>query len=91
MARERTIQIRLTQEEHSTIASQAEREGLGVGTYLRSLALRESLRTDRSGRGRAYRALRRIQDRSKARGLDKLSAKKIQAEIKATRSRRRRS
>lgn len=91
MPRDLTIQIRLTQEEHSTIAAQAGREGLGVGTYLRSLALRESLQADRTGRGRAYRAMRRIQDRSKARGLDKLSAKKIQAEIKATRARRRRS
>jgi len=91
MARERTIQIRLTHEEHSVIAAQAEREGLGVGTYLRSLALRESLQADRSGRGRAYGALRRIQDRSKAMGLDKLPVKRIRAEIAAVRSRRRHS
>lgn len=91
MPRERTIQIRLSEEEHSTIAAQAGREGLGVGTYLRSLALRESLQADRSGRGRAFRALRRSQDRSKARGLDKLPAKAIRAEIAAARSRRRRS
>jgi hypothetical protein len=91
MARELTIQIRLTKEEHSAIATQAGREGLGVGTYLRSLALRESLQADRSGRGRAYRALRRSQDRSKTQGLVKLSAKTIRAEIAAARSRRRRS
>src|ERR1051325_5020897 len=31
MARELTIQIRLSEEEHATIASQAKREGIGVG------------------------------------------------------------
>lgn len=89
MRRDLTIQIRLTQEEHSTIAAQAGREGLGVGTYLRALALRESLQSGGTRRGRAYRALRRSQTRSKERGLDKLTAKTIQAEIRASRSRRR--
>lgn len=91
MPRERTIQIRLTKEEHSAIAAQAGREGLGVGTYLRSLALRESLQADRSGRGRAFRALRRSQEHSKIQGLDRLPEKVIRTEIAAARSRRRRS
>jgi hypothetical protein len=91
MARELTIQIRLTHKEHSTIAAQAGREGLGVGTYLRTLALRAALQESRSGRGRAFRAMRGSQQRSKARGLDKLSIEEIDAEIKAARSSRRRS
>jgi len=90
LARELTIQIRLTEEEHATIASQAKREGLGVGTYLRALALRTAFEASPSPRGRAFRALREIQEHSKARGLDKLSAKEIETEIKAARAARRR-
>jgi hypothetical protein len=90
MARELTIQIRLSEEEHATIASQAKREGLGVGTYLRALALRTALEASPSSRGRAYRAVRQLQEHSKTRGLDKLSAGDIEAEIKAARSARRR-
>lgn len=90
MARALTIQIRLTEEEHATIASQAKREGLGVGTYLRALALRTAIEASPSLRGRALGALRGIQEHSKARGLDKLSAKEIEAEIKAARAARRR-
>jgi hypothetical protein len=90
MARQLTIQIRLTQKEHATIASQAKREGLGVGTYLRSLALRTAFEASPSARGRAFRALRSIQEHSKARGLDKMSMKKVDAEIKAARATRRR-
>ncbi len=88
MARDLTIQIRLTKEEHDTIAAQAGREGLGVGTYLRALALRSALESSDTPRGRALAALRRVQDRAKARGLDRLSAKEIGAEIKAARARR---
>ena len=90
MARELTIQIRLTEEEHATIASQAKREGLGIGTYLRALALRTAFEASPSPRGRAFRALREIQEHAKARGLDKLSAKEIEAEIKAARAAARR-
>ena len=90
MARELTIQIRLTDEEHATIASQAKREGLGVGTYLRALALRTAYEASPSPRGRAFRTLRQIQDHSKALGLDKLSANEIKAEIKGARAARRR-
>ena len=57
MARELTIQIRLTKEEHETIAAQAGREGLGVGTYLRALALRSALESSGTPRGRAFAAL----------------------------------
>jgi hypothetical protein len=88
MARELTIQIRLTEEEHATIASQAKREGLGVGTYLRALALRRALEESPSRRGGAYRAVRRIQEHAKERGLDKLSEKEIDAEIKAAHTER---
>ena len=90
MARELTIQIRLTEEEHATIASQAKREGLGVGTYLRALALRRALEESPSRRGGAYRAVRQIQEHAKKRGVDKLSEKEIDAEIKAARAARRR-
>ena len=89
MARELTIQIRLTEEEHATIAAQAAREGLGVGTYLRALALRTALGASPSARGRAVAALRRSQERAQARGLDKLPAKEIGTEIKAVRATRR--
>jgi len=88
MARDLTIQIRLTKEEHDTIAAQAEREGLGVGTYLRTLALRNALESSGTPRGRAFVALRRAQERSKTRGLDRLSAKDIDAEIKTARAAR---
>lgn len=88
MARDLTIQIRLTKEEHDTIAAQAGREGLGVGTYLRALALRNALESSGSPRGRAFAALRRAQERAKSRGLDKLSPKDIDAEIKAARAAR---
>src|SRR6266436_5862836 len=67
MARELTIQIRLTKQEHATIAAQAEKEGLGVGTYLRALALRTALAALPSSRGRAFAALRRTQERAKVR------------------------
>src|SRR6266436_6039011 len=67
MARELTIQIRLTKQEHATIAAQAEKEGLGVGTYLRALALRTVLAALPSSRGRAFTALRRTQERAKVR------------------------
>jgi mobilization protein NikA len=88
MARDLTIQIRLTKEEHDTIAAQAGREGLGVGTYLRTLALRNAFESSGTPRGRAFAALRRAQERSKTRGLDRLSAKDIDAEIKAARATR---
>jgi ABC-type branched-subunit amino acid transport system permease subunit len=90
MARELTIQIRLTKEEHSTIATQAGRLGLGVGTYLRTLALRTALEESPTPRGQAFRALRRSQERAKALGLDRMSMDEIDAEIKATRASRRR-
>ncbi len=85
MARDLTIQIRLTKEEHETIATQAGREGLGVGTYLRALALRSAFESSDSPRGRAFAALRRAQELAKSRELDKLSAKDIDGEIKAAR------
>jgi hypothetical protein len=90
MARALTIQIRLTEEEHATIVSQAKREGLAVGTYLRALALRTAFEASPSPRGRAFRALRETQEHSKARGLHKLSPKQIETEIKAARAARRR-
>lgn len=90
MARDLTIQIRLTKEEHDTIVAQAGREGLGVGTYLRALALRTALESSGTARGRAFAAVRQAQERAKARGVDRLSAKEIDAEIKATRATRRR-
>ncbi len=89
MARDLTIQIRLTEQEHATIAAQAEKEGLGVGTYLRALALRTALGGSPSARGRGFAALRRSQERAKARGLDRLSPKEIDSEIKAARTARR--
>ncbi len=89
MARELTIQIRLTKQEHATIAAQAEKEGLGVGTYLRALALRTALAALPSSRGRAFAALRRTQERAKVRGLDRLSSKEIESEIKSARTARR--
>jgi hypothetical protein len=88
MARDMTIQIRLTKEEHDTIAAQASRVGLGVGTYLRALALRNAFESSGSPRGRAFAALRRVQEHAKTRGLDKLSPKDIDAEIKAARTTR---
>jgi hypothetical protein len=88
MARDLTIQIRLTKEEHDTIAAQAVREGLGVGTYLRALALRNAFESSGSPRGKAFTALRRAQEHAKARGLDRLSPKDIDAEIKAMRAAR---
>jgi len=88
MARDLTIQIRLTKEEHDTIAAQARREGLGVGTYLRALALRNAFESSGSPRGRVFAALRRAQEHAKARGLDRLSPKDIDAEIKAARAAR---
>ena len=57
MARDLTIQIRLTKEEHATIAAQAEREGLGVGTYLRALALRSAFESSATPRGRAMKTI----------------------------------
>ncbi len=89
MARSLTLQIRLSKEEHETIAAQADREGLGVGTYLRALALRTALEESRLPRARAFHALRQAEERSKARGLDKLSSADIDAEIKAARAGRR--
>ncbi|MFL5311901.1 MAG: plasmid mobilization protein [Myxococcales bacterium] len=86
--RDLTIQIRLTKEEHDTIAAQAGREGLGIGTYLRVLALRNAFEASGSASGRAFAALRRAQERAKTRGLDTLSAKDIDAEIKAARAAR---
>ena len=91
MARELTIQIRLTKEEHDTISAQAGREGLGVGTYLRALALRKASEASGTQRGEAFAALWRSQERAKARGLDGLSAKDVDAEIKAARATRSRS
>jgi len=91
MARELTIQIRLSKEEHSAIASLAGRLGLGVGTYLRSLALRAAFEQLPTPRGRAFRALRSSQQRAKALGLDKMSMDEIDGEIKAARASRRRS
>jgi hypothetical protein len=44
----------------------------------------------RLARRRALAALRRAQERAKARGLDGLSSKEIDAEIKAARATRRR-
>jgi hypothetical protein len=88
MARELTIQIRLTKEEHDTIVAQAQREGLGVGTYLRALALRSAFEASGTPRGAAFAALRRTQERAKVRGLDRLAAKVIDAEIKAARNTR---
>lgn len=88
MARDLTIQIRLTKEEHDTITAQAGREGLGIGTYLRALALRNAFEASGAPRGRAFAALRRAQERSKARGLDGLSAKDVDAETKAARAAR---
>jgi hypothetical protein len=58
-----------------------------VGTYLRALALRRALEESPSRRGAAYRAVRQIHEHSKERGLDKLSEKEIDAEIKAARRR----
>src|SRR5437764_12278292 len=86
MARELTIQIRLTKEEHDTIAAQAGREGLGVGTYLRALALRNAFESSGTPRGRAFSALRRGQERAKARGLDRLSATEIKCAMKGGRA-----
>jgi hypothetical protein len=91
MARELTVQIRMTQEEHSAIAALARREGLGVGTYLRALALRAGLQEAETPAGKAFRAVRESQARAKAHGLDEISAEDIDAEIKAARSGRRRS
>lgn len=88
MARDLTIQIRLTKEEHETIAAQAGREGLGVGTYLRALALRHAFESSDTPRGRAFAAQRRVQEHAKSGGLDRLSAKEIDAEIKAARAAR---
>lgn len=88
MARDLTIQIRLTKEEHDTIAAQAGRDGLGVGTYLRALALRNAFESSGTPRWRALASLRRVQEHAKAHGVDKLSAKKIDAEIKAARAAR---
>lgn len=90
MARDLTIQIRLSKEEHDTIAAQAAKEGLGVGTYLRALALRTAFEAFPSPRSRAFRALRDIHAHSKASGFDKLSGDEIDAEIKAARTARRR-
>src|SRR2546427_3559083 len=90
MARDLTIQIRLTKEEHDTIAAQAGREGLGVGTYLRALALRNAFESSGSPRGRSFAALRRAQERAKPRGLAPLSPKDINAEIQAAPPGRRR-
>jgi hypothetical protein len=64
---------------------------LGVGTYLRALALRNAFEASRTPRGEPFAALRRAQERSKARGLDRLSAKDIDAEIKVARATRSRS
>lgn len=89
MARELTIQIRLSKEEHDTIAAQAAREGLGVGTYLRAVALRTALGSLPSARSRAFRAVRDLQEDAKARGLDKLSLDDINAAIKAARKSKR--
>ena len=86
MARDLTIQIRLTKEEHDTIAAQAGREGLGVGTYLRALAFRNAFESSGTPRARAFAALRRVQEHAKTRGVDQLSAKEIDAEIKAARA-----
>jgi hypothetical protein len=91
MARDLTVQIRMTHEEHSVIAALAGREGLGVGTYLRALALRAALQEAPSPGGHAFRAMRASQARAKAVGLDQLSADAIDAEIKAARTGRRRS
>ena len=66
MARDLTIQIRLTKEEHETIAAQAGREGLGVGTYLRALALRNAFESLGSPRGKAFAVRRRAQKRAKS-------------------------
>lgn len=60
-----------------------------MGTYLRALALRTAFEDSPSPRGRAFRALREIQEHSKARGLHTLSGKEIEAEIKAARAARR--
>ncbi len=91
MARELTVQIRMTQEEHSAIAALASREGLGVGTYLRALALRAALQEAQSPAGHAFRAMRASQAHAKAKDLDKLSAADIEVEIEGARSGRRRS
>src|SRR6267142_5021897 len=56
MARELTIQIRLSKEEHELIAAQAAKEGLGVGTFLRALALRKAWESSPTPRGDAFRA-----------------------------------
>jgi hypothetical protein len=88
VARDLTIQIRLTKEEHDTIAAQAGREGLGVGTYLRALALRNAFESSDPPRGKAFTALRRAQERAKAGGLARLSAKEIDAEVKTARATR---
>ena len=88
MARDLTIQIRLTREEHDTIAAQAVREGLGVGTYLRALALRKAFESSHSPRGRTLAAGRRAQQRAKARGKDRVSPKDVRARIKAGRAAR---
>ncbi len=90
MARELTIQIRLSKEEHELIAAQAAKEGLGVGTFLRALALRKAWESSPTPRGNAFRALRAIQEDAKARGLDKLSLDEINEEITAAREARRR-
>ena len=91
MARELTIQIRLTEQEHATIAAQAAREGLGVSTFLRALALRTALQAAPTPAGRAAAALRRSQERSVARGLTKLKPDEIEAAIRQARAGRRRS
>jgi hypothetical protein len=91
MARELTIQIRLSKEEHDTIAAEAAKEGLGVGTYLRALALRTALESSPSARGRIFRAVRDLQEDAKARGLDKLSLDDIDAAIKEARKSKRRA
>jgi hypothetical protein len=91
MARDLRIQIRLTKEEHDAIAAQARRQGLGIGTYLRALALWNAVELTGTPRGRALASLNRAQERARGRGLDRLSAKDIDAEIKAARATRSRS
>src|SRR2546430_12979025 len=89
MARELTIQIRLTKEEHDTIAAQAGREGLGVGTYLRALALRNAFESSGTPRGRAFSALRRAPERAEAGRLGRLSPQEVGAGGEASRATRR--
>jgi len=59
-----------------------------VGTYLRALALRTAWEASPTPRGRAFRAMREIQEDAKARGLDKLTLDDINAVIKAARAAR---